>query len=216
MTARPTILITGFEPFGGDAINPSARIAQALHGAEIDGARVHAEVLPCVFGASIAALHAALDRVQPAITLCLGQAAGREGLTIERVAINVDDASMPDNAGATPIDRPIIDRGPAAHFSSLPIKAIVAGLRSSGLTASISQTAGTFVCNHVFYALMHRLHGGGARGGFMHVPLLPEQARADRPAPVMPLDRMVEGVRLSLSIALRHHLDLRASGGAIA
>ena len=216
MTAQPAILVTGFEPFGGDAINPSERIARSLHGTEIDGVRVHGEVLPCVFGAAIERLHESLDRVRPVITLCLGQAAGREGLTIERIAINVDDARMPDNAGAAPIDRPIVHDGPAAHFATLPIKAIVAGLQQAGFVASVSQTAGTFVCNHVFYALMHRLRHGDARGGFMHVPLLPEQVQADRPAPSMPLERMVQGVRLALSVALRERTDLRATGGSIA
>ena len=216
MSARPSILVTGFEPFGGDSLNPSQRIAEALQGAEIDGARVHTEVLPCVFGASIAALHEALERVRPAITLCLGQAAGRDGLTIERVAINVDDARMPDNAGASPIDMPIVQDGPAAHFATLPIKSIVANLRQAGFTASVSQTAGTFVCNHVFYALLHRLRGTEARGGFLHVPLLPDQVRAESPAPSMPLDRMVQGVRLALAVCLRERVDLRASGGAIA
>lgn len=216
MSEHASILLTGFEPFGGDTVNPSERIALALHGVHIDGARVHAEVLPCVFGASIARLHEALDRVRPTIALCLGQAAGREGLTIERVAINVDDARMPDNAGASPIDLPIVSDGPAAHFATLPIKAIVAGLQQAGLPASVSQTAGTFVCNHVFYALMHRLGHGPARGGFLHVPALPEQVRGDRPAPSMPLEAMVEGVRLALAISLRERRDLRASGGAIA
>jgi len=216
MTDRASILVTGFEPFGGDSLNPSQRIAEALAGTEIDGARVHAEVLPCVFGASIAALHEALEQVRPAITLCLGQAAGRDGLSIERVAINVDDARIPDNAGASPIDVPIVRDGPSAHFATLPIKAIVANLQRAGFTASVSQTAGTFVCNHVFYALLHRLRGTEARGGFLHVPLLPEQVRAESPAPSMPLDRMVQGVRLALAVSLRERADLRTSGGTIA
>ena len=216
MSARASILLTGFEPFGGDTVNPSERIARSLHGAEIDGARVHGEVLPCVFGASITRLHEALDRVRPTIALCLGQATGREGLTVERVAINVDDARMPDNAGASPIDLPIVSGGPAAHFATLPIKAIVAGLQQAGFAASVSQTAGTFVCNHVFYALMHRLGRGPARGGFLHVPALPEQVRDDRPAPTMPFEAMVEGVRLALAIALREREDLRAGGGSVA
>ncbi|KPF48412.1 pyrrolidone-carboxylate peptidase [beta proteobacterium AAP121] len=216
----PTVLLTGFEPFGGEALNPSAQIAQALHGQVLkaDGqqARVVAVVLPCVFGAALQALEAALRQHQPLLVLALGQAGGRCELTPERVAINVDDARIADNAGAQPVDQPVVPGGPAAYFSTLPIKAMVAALRAAGVPAAVSQTAGTFVCNHVFYGLMHTLQQHpGVRGGFMHVPLLPEQAARSSGQPSLPLALQTEGVRLALLAALTHTQDLRVAGGTV-
>lgn len=210
-------LLTGFEPFGGETVNPSWLIAQALHGQRIAGARVQALQLPCVFGDAIAVLQDALASHEPAIVLALGQAAGRAELSIERVAINVDDARIPDNAGWQPVDTAIDPAGPAAYFSSLPIKAMVAALQGEGLAAGVSQTAGTFVCNHVFYALQHLLAGVPVRSGFMHVPLLPEQALAHPGLPAMALRDMVRGTHLALDVALRHGPgDSARVGGAIA
>lgn len=211
------ILLTGFEPFGGDTVNPSALVAQALHGQRIGGVPVHALCLPCVFGEALALLNAAVVRQRPQLVLALGLAAGREGLTLERVAINVDDARIADNAGALPIDEPVVPGGPAAYFSRLPIKAIVAALNEAGMPASVSQTAGTFVCNHVFYGLMHMLRRRPrTRGGFMHLPLLPQQAAAHSGAPSLRLDQQVAGVRLALATTLATGTDVRAVGGAIA
>lgn len=213
---RPRILLTGFEPFGGDKLNPSWLVAQALHGEFIGGAPVQALCLPCVYGAALAVLQAALVQQRPAVVLALGLAAGRTVLSLERVAINVDDARIADNAGAMPIDTPVVGGAPAAYFSRLPIKAIVATLRAAGLPAAVSQTAGTFVCNHVFYGLMHALRRRPrARGGFMHLPLLPEQAAAHANAPSLALDLQVQGVRLALATTLATAADLRAGGGAI-
>lgn len=215
----PQILLTAFEPFGGDPVNPSLLIARQLHGQTIAGARVVAVELPCVFHQALTVLEEALERTRPtlAVAVALGLAAGREGLSIERVAINVDDARIPDNAGAQPVDQPIALKGPAAWFSTLPIKAIAAALNQAGVPASVSQTAGTFVCNHVFYGLQQRLAGTGVRSGFIHVPLLPEQAERYPGKPVLSLDAQVRGVRLALEVALtRRGRDLRVAGGAIA
>lgn len=215
----PQILLTAFEPFGGDLVNPSLLIARQLHGQTIAGARVVAVELPCVFHRALTALEEALERTRPtlAVAVALGLAAGREGLSIERVAINVDDARIPDNAGAQPVDQPIAPGGPAAWFSTLPIKAIAAALNQAGVPASVSQTAGTFVCNHVFYGLQQRLAGTGVRSGFIHVPLLPEQSERYPGKPVLALDAQVRGVRLALEVALTHRgQDLRVVGGAIA
>ena len=188
-------------------------VAQALHGLQLDGWAVHAAVLPCVFGDALDALNAELSRVRPSLVLALGQAARAE-ISVERVAINVDDARIADNAGARPIDRAIVDGGPAAYFSSLPIKAMVATMQRAGLPAAVSQTAGTFVCNHVFYGLMHRLQARpGVRGGFVHLPLLPEQALR-RGGFSLPLPVMTGGVRIALLSALRQQGDLRLGGGA--
>ena len=211
------ILLSAFEPFGGDRVNPSLLIARHLDGETIAGARVVAVELPCVFHRALSALDEALARTRPVLAVALGLAAGREGLSIERVAINVDDARIPDNAGAQPVDEPIVPGGPAAWFSTLPIKAMAAELDAAGVPASVSQTAGTFVCNHVFYGLQQRLAGTGVRSGFIHVPLLPEQAARDPGKPVLTLEDQVRGVRLALQVALTHQgEDLRAVGGAVA
>ena len=217
-TVLPTVLLTGFEPFGGETTNPSWRVAQALHGEMIAGAQVVAVQLPCAFGVALALLQRALEQHRPQLVMALGQAAGRCELTPERVAINVDDARMADNIGARPVDTAVVPGGPAAYFSSLPIKAIVAALREAGMPASVSQSAGTFVCNHVFYGLMHALQTRpGVRGGFMHLPLLPEQAARLPGQPSLALATQIAGVRLALATALATALgqrcDLRATGG---
>lgn len=166
-----TILITGFEPFGGDRRNPSAEIARMLNGHEIAGCRVVGAVLPCEFGAGWRALRALRRRHRPSVVLCTGLANERRAITPERVALNVDDARIPDNAGRQPIDRPIVRGAPTGYWSTLPIKAIVRALKRRELPAAISTTAGTFVCNHVFYALMHELRRTRAvPAGFIHVP----------------------------------------------
>lgn len=213
---EPLLLLTGFEPFGGETVNPAWEIARSLDGALIEGVRVRAWQLPCVFGAALRALDEALQAHAPVLVLALGQASGRCDLSVERVAINVDDARIPDNAGAQPVDEPVLPGAPAAYFSTLPIKAMVAGLRAAGYPASVSQSAGTFVCNHVFYGLQHRLAGTAVRSGFMHIPLLPEQAAHHPGQPSLPLSTLVEGTRLALALALRTREDVREQGGTIA
>ena len=217
MTARlPRILLTGFEPFGGEPVNPSWEIARGLDGWECEGHVVRAVRLSCVFGDALRELDAALETHAPALVVCLGQAGGRPGISIERVAINVDDARIPDNLGRQPVDDAIEEDGPAAYFSTLPIKALARDARAAGIPASVSNTAGTFVCNHVFYALMHRLATrpvlGRARGGFIHVPYTPEQA-AGRDVPSMALATQVEGIRALLRSALRTGEDIHETGG---
>lgn len=211
------ILVTGFEAFGGERINPSWLVAQALQGQLIAGHRVQAVCLPCVFGESLRVLEEALRTHEPALVLALGQAAGRGDLSVERVAINVDDARIPDNRGVQPVDQAVVPGAPAAYFSRLPIKAIVAALREAGLPASVSQSAGTFVCNHVFFGLMHALRRRrGVRAGFMHLPLLPEQVAANPGQPSLPLDTMLRGLQLSLQTAITTTQDLPVSAGSIA
>ena len=212
--APRTVLLTGFDPFVGDAVNPSWLIASALHRRQVGGHRIVAAQLPTQFGASVTALRALLKVHRPALVVCLGLASGRAALSLERIAINVDDARIADNAGAQPVDTPVVPGGPAAYFSSLPIKAMRQAMLAAGVPAEVSQTAGTFVCNHIFYALMHALATtrglGRTRGGFIHVPLLPEQG-----APSLPLAQMVEGLRVGLRTALATAQDLRTGGGAI-
>lgn len=214
---KGSILVTGFEPFGGERINPSWLAAQSLDGQRIAGRAVHAICLPCTFGEALQVLQAGLQARKPAVVLALGQAAGRGDLSIERVAINVDDALIPDNAGAQPVDEVVIAGAPAAYFSRLPIKAMVAALCAAGLPASVSQSAGTYVCNHVFFGLMHALRRRrGVRAGFMHLPLLPEQAAAHPGQPSLPLAAQVQGLRVALHTAVTCAEDLRAEGGSIA
>ena len=211
------VLLTGFEPFGGETINPSWLAARALDGERIGGALVIAREIPCVFDAALEALDAALADTDPLLVIALGQAAGRCDLSFERVAINLDDARIADNAGAQPIDRRVIDDAPAAYFSSLPVKAIVGVLRQRGIPASLSMSAGGFVCNHLFFGLMHRLATRpGVRGGFVHLPLLPEQAARHPGQPSLPLPTLVDGLRVAIETALATSVDLRVAGGEIA
>ena len=208
-----TVLLTGFEPFGGDALNPSGEIARQLDGAEIAGHQVRGAVLPCVFGESAAELKRLIRRHSPTLVICLGLANGRAEITPERVAINVDDARIPDNAGRQPVDRAVVKGGPAAYWSTLPIKAIVAALRRNGLPAAVSQTAGTFVCNHAFYSLMHALarKRSTVRGGFIHLPSQPELAKPGQPS--LPLTAMRDAVALAIATAVTRRAEPKVSGG---
>lgn len=209
-----TVLLTGFEPFEGEIINPSLEAVKALDDVVVEGYHIIAKPLPTVFGESIAKLHTYIEEISPSIVICVGQAGGREGITVERVAINVDDARIPDNIGQQPIDRPIIQNGPAAYFSTLPIKAAVENLGQAGIPSSISQTAGTFVCNHVFYGLMNMIQNCSIKGGFVHIPYLPEQAVNHPRKASMSLDLIVEGLLSIVKTTIVTKDDLLVSGGA--
>lgn len=212
------VLVTGFEPFGGDTLNSSAELVGRLHHQTVAGRQVVGALLPTVFGGSLNTLKRLLLQHRPAVVLCTGLAGGRPALSLERVAININDARIPDNAAAQPIDTPVVAGAPAAYFSTLPIKAMRAAIEAAGVPAEISQTAGTFVCNHVFYGLMHALHSRsdlhGVRGGFMHVPWLPGQG-----TPSLALQPLVQGTRAALACAIAHITqgrdDDRSAGGAL-
>lgn len=208
------MLLTGFDAFGGASLNPSALATKALHGQRIAGHLVIAAELPTCFGASLTELRRLLKLHRPALVICVGQAGGRDAISLERIAINIDDASIADNAGAEPVDMPVVAGAPAAYFSSLPIKAMLLALQQAGIAAEVSQSAGTFVCNHVFYGLMHSLarqaRSSRARGGFVHVPWLPAQGR-----PAMELDEMVHGLRVAVEVALSTSADVKAGAGAV-
>lgn len=210
---REKILLTGFEAFGGESLNPSWLAVKALHGRRMLGHVVVAAQLPTVFGTSLRRLEMLLQQHQPALVVCVGQAGGRGALSLERVAINVNDAPIPDNGGARPIDTPVVHGAPVAYFTSLPIKAMLAALHQEGIRAEVSQTAGTFVCNHVFYGLMRALATNPrlqrTRGGFVHVPWLPEQG-----APNMALDDIVRGLRVAVRRALLAREDQALGAGA--
>lgn len=212
-SADRAILLTGFAPFAGEAVNPSWEAARALDGEVIEGHRVIALELPTEFEGSLRVLREALRATRPRAAIAVGLAGGRTGISLERVAINVIDARIPDNAGAQPIDQPIVRGGPAAYFSTLPIKAALAALQDAGIAAHISQTAGTYVCNHVFYALMHAARATKMRAGFVHVPYLPEQAQRHA-APGMPQEQVIEGLRIIARTALCMGADARLAGGS--
>ncbi|AST79007.1 TPA: pyroglutamyl-peptidase I [Citrobacter farmeri] len=210
-----TVLITGFEPFGGEQVNPSWEVVSRLDNAIIAGCRVVARQLPCVFGESLSVLNSTIDTLSPSLVLAIGQAGGRADITVERVAINVDDARISDNKGQQPVDEPIIAGGPAAWFSTLPIKAMVAAMREAGVPASVSQTAGTFVCNHVMYGLLHKLSDiAEVKGGFIHIPYLPQQAAAHPGAPSMAAETVRLALEVAIATALQVDDDIAVTGGA--
>jgi pyroglutamyl-peptidase len=218
MTANPpTLLVTGFEPFGGESVNPSWEIARSLDRWVCEGHVVRSARLPCVFGDALRSLDEALAAHRPELVVCLGQAGGRAEISIERAALNVDDARIPDNLGRQPIDAAVVPGGPAAYFSTLPIKAVARALREAGIAATVSNTAGTFVCNHVFYALMHRLATAPAlaraRGGFVHVPFTPEQTGGKPGVATMALATQIDGIRHALRAAIRTRDDVHETAG---
>ncbi|MGW7521308.1 pyroglutamyl-peptidase I [Streptomyces sp. NPDC054796] len=209
------VLVTGFEPFDGETVNPSWLAVRSLAEAPPAGVDLATAELSCVFGTAIEDLREAVEAASPDLVLCVGQAGGRHGLTVERVAVNVDDARIPDNAGRRPVDEPVVEGGPAAYFASLPLKACVAAAREAGVPAAVSQTAGTFVCNHVFYGLAHLIatERPALRGGFVHVPYVPEQV-VDRAAPSMSVRDIATGLSAIVTAALTTTTDLRVTGGA--
>ena len=211
---KPIVLLTGFDAFGGETINPSWQACNALQGLQIGGHQVVAALLPTVFDESLQVLHGLMRVHKPVLTVCVGQAGGRNAMSLERIAINVNDARIPDNAGASPLDTPVVDGAPDAYFTRLPIKAMLQAMLHDGVAAEVSQTAGTFVCNHVFYGLMHVLATQRgfkrARGGFIHVPFLPEQG-----TPSMTLADMTRGLKIAVRTALATSHDAHVSAGAV-
>ena len=191
------VLVTGFEPFGGAKGNASLEAVRRLP-ARIGALEIATAELPTSYRRSLPALEAAIARTTPQIVLCVGQAGDRSALCVERVAVNIQDASIPDNDGARPVDAPVVAGGPAAYLATLPVRAVVAALRAEELPAELSMSAGTFVCNHVFYGLMHlaAMRRHPFRAGFLHVPPLPQQAQGS--APSMAVEDLVRGIAVVL------------------
>jgi len=209
-----TVLLTGFEPFGGETTNPSWSTVQEVARNWGGPEKIVAVELPVDFAAVDRALLDALERVRPDLVICVGQAGGAAALAVERIAINVDDARIPDNHGFQPIDEPVVVGAPAAYFSTLPIKAAVAELGRLGVPAVVSQSAGTYTCNHVYYRLMHELEGTDVRGGFVHVPFAPEQT-VGTTTPWMSIDTMVRGLTAIVGTSLTTRDDALIGGGAL-
>ncbi|MBC3881452.1 pyroglutamyl-peptidase I [Undibacterium sp. LX40W] len=213
-----TILLTGFAPFNQEKTNPSWQAVKQFEGkATQDGSQIHVAELPCEFGRANEVLINLIQQTKADTVICLGQAGGRPEISVERVAINIDDARIPDNAGIQPIDQPIQAVGQNAYFSSLPIKAIVHNLRQNNIPAQVSQTAGTFVCNHVFYGLMHyaETHHHIKRAGFIHIPYLPEQAVNHAGAPSMSLETLLNSIKITLEVCTKQGQDLALTGGSL-
>ncbi|WP_426767651.1 pyroglutamyl-peptidase I [Erwinia aphidicola] len=209
-----TVLITGFEPFDGELLNPAWEAVSQLSDRMIGSTKVVTRQLPCVFGTAIDEITRIIDELKPELVIAVGQAGGRADISVERVAINVNDARIPDNAGAQPVDEPIEPQGPAAYFATLPVKAMVAGIREAGIPASVSQTAGTYVCNNVMYGLLHHLRRRKTRGGFIHIPYLPEQAIKHPGVPSMSLTTVTLALEMAIGIALTVKEDIPLEGGA--
>lgn len=211
------ILITAFEPFNQEKVNPALEAVRQLDPAMIKADLIKLEV-PTAFYQAIGRVEAVIQAEQPDIVVAIGQAGGRFGITPERVAINLDDALIKDNLGQQPIDQPIRKDGPAAYFSTLPIKAIVHQLRAAGIPASVSNSAGTFVCNHLMYGILDILTKSypEARGGFIHVPYIPEQVVQKSNQPSMALDDITHGLVIALNTIVHYQTDLNLVGGTIA
>ena len=189
------ILLTGFEPFGNASLNPSGEIVK-----QISGENIITAILPVAYAQSAEALLKLIEQHNPDVVICLGQAEGRKEITPERVAINLDDARLADNEGVLRNDVKILEDGPDAYFSTLPIKEIVEAIKAAGVPASVSLSAGAFLCNHVFYVAQNKFAGTKIRSGFVHVPLMDEQAGEFPGLPTMPLDQMVKAVRTMLEV----------------
>ncbi len=208
------ILVTGFDPFGGESINPAFEVLKLLP-QHIKGASVRVLEIPTVFYESFRVLSEVMESLQPDIVLCVGQAGGRSALTFEKVAINVNDARIKDNLGQQFIDTPIVPEGDTAYFTNLPIKAMVEAVRQAGIPASVSFTAGTYVCNHIFYMLMHGIATKypKVRGGFLHVPYCEAQAVSKPNEPSMSLVSIAKGIACALEVAIDVHEDVKITGG---
>ncbi|MCL2520707.1 MAG: pyroglutamyl-peptidase I [Spirochaetaceae bacterium] len=210
------VLVTGFTPFGGEAINPSYEAVKLLKDKTESYQLIKLE-LPVVFGQSVNLLEEAMRLHRPAVVLCVGQAGGRFAITPERVAINLDDAGIADNAGNQPISQPIMATGAAAYFATVPIKVMVQAIKEVGLPAAVSNSAGTFVCNHLMYGLLHKLatmpEFKGMRGGFIHVPYITEQVVDKMNMPSLSLEQIAVGLEAAISACIINEEAITAVGG---
>ena len=184
---QPTkrLLITGFDPFGGETVNPSWEAVRLLPEA-VGAYRLTKLQIPTVFGQASEKVLAAAKELHPDVILCIGQAGGRSAVTPEVVAINLREARIPDNAGNQPVNVPVVKDAPAAYFSTVPVRAMVKAIQDAGLPGALSYSAGAFVCNDVLYSLLHRFDGTQTQVGFVHVPFLPEQAKDNVPSLSLP------------------------------
>jgi len=208
------VLVTGFDPFGGESINPAWEAVKVIKD-EIAGAEVVTMQIPTVVGKSIEKIHSKMVEINPDIVIAVGQAGGRFGVTPERVAINVTDARIPDNEGNQPIDEPIFADGDTAYFSNLPVKAMVQAIKDAGYPASLSNTAGTYICNHVMYGILYYIQKEfpHVRGGFIHVPFAASQVVEKPNTPSMAIADITAALEAAIQAAVEHKDDLKIIGG---
>ncbi|MBR0138559.1 MAG: pyroglutamyl-peptidase I [Erysipelotrichaceae bacterium] len=199
------ILLTAFEPFGGETINPAREAVEKVRD-EISGAQIVKLIVPTVFGKSIDTVISAIESEKPDVVFCIGQAGGRKALTPEKVAINLNEASIPDNEGNQPHDEPICEEGPMAYFASLPVKKMVEAIREKGLPAAVSYSAGTFVCNHLMYGVLHYISSKypNMKGGFMHVPYMHQQVEGKEGVFSLSLEEIVTGIEAAIEAIVRN------------
>ena len=210
------VLVTGFDPFGGEPINPAWEAVKAMKDT-IAGAEIVKMQIPTVVGKSIEKIHQKMKELQPDLVISVGQGGGRFGVTPERVAINVTDARIPDNEGNQPIDEPIFPDGPAAYFSNLPVKAMVQAIKDAGYPSVLSNSAGTYICNHVMYGILYYIEKEfpNVRGGFIHVPYAPSQVVNKPSTPSMALADITASLEAAVAAAVSSKEDIRAVGGEI-
>lgn len=210
------VLITGFDPFGGENINPALEAVKLLP-ENIAGSEIIKLEIPTVFGKALEKIEEAIIKHNPNIVISVGQAGGRFGVTPERVAINLDDARIKDNEGNQPIDISIFEDGENAYFTNLPIKAMVKEMTEGGIPSSVSNTAGTFVCNHVMYGILYLADKKypGIKGGFIHVPYIPGQVVTKPTMPSMSLTDISKGLELSIKAVIENNEDIKTVGGEI-
>ncbi|MDX1677977.1 pyroglutamyl-peptidase I [Arsukibacterium sp.] len=207
---QPKVLIAGFEPFAGETLNPSWQVARALHGTQLDDeVTIQAVKLPCIFKQSLLCLEQAVNQLQPAVVILLGLAAGCSQLMLEKIASNYIDAAIADNAGQQPRNALTASHGPAAYFSNLPLNAILQALHLQHIPAQLSLSAGSYVCNHSFYGLMHLIKNQYAsiKGGFIHLPYLPGQVLNKPGIASMALETQIEAVKICIEVSLQQHAD---------
>ena len=197
------VLLTGFEPFGGESINP-AQEAVRLVKEEIAGAKVVKCYVPVVFGKAIETVYNAMKEEKPDIVICIGQAGGRFEITPERIAINCDDARIPDNEGNQPFDKKVFEDGPNAYFSSLPVKKIIENIKGKNIPASLSNSAGTYVCNHLMYGVLYHIEKEfpNTIGGFIHVPYLHEQVINKNGIASLSKEEIVEAIEIIIETSI--------------
>ncbi len=210
------ILVTGFDPFGGESINPAIEVVKELD-EEILGATIIKLEIPTVCYKSLQVIEEAIKRYDPDVILSIGQAGGRSDITVERIGININDFSIRDNEGQQIIDEKIYEDGPDAYFVNIPIKAVVEKIRLSKIPASVSNTAGTFVCNHVTYGVRHLIETkyNGKKSGFIHIPYLPEQVIEKKGIPSMSLEVIVQGITEAIKAIIENEIDIKTIGGTI-
>lgn len=209
------ILVTGFDPFGGEPINPAIETVKRLPDT-IAGAEIIKLEIPTVCHKSLKVIDEAIAKYNPDAVLSIGQAGGRPDITVERVGINVDDCRIPDNEGNQIIDEPVYADGPDAYFVTVPIKAMVQSIQNQGIPASVSNTAGTFVCNHVTYGVCHLIATKypGKRSGFIHIPFLPQQVTDKKNMPSMSQDLVVKAIEAAIEAIVENTEDIKVMGGA--